>query len=139
LNAQSLSSATIYTFQAGPDAGMEIEVSSADIRLSQLKLAADNVSTIKDARLALEHIEYAIEKVTDQRARIGAQVSRMMFTLEGNNEYVNNASQAESRIRSVDMAAESAKLANQQILKQASISVIGQSNQDNQSVLRLLQ
>ncbi|MDF2578127.1 MAG: flagellin [Chlamydiales bacterium] len=139
LNTQSLSSATTYTFQAGPDAGMEIEVSSADVRLSQLKLAADNVSTIKDARLALEHIEYAIEKVTDQRARIGAQVSRMMFTLEGNNEYVNNASQAESRIRSVDMAAESAKLANQQILKQASISVIGQSNQDNQSVLRLLQ
>jgi flagellin len=50
----------------------------------------------------------------------------------------NNLESANSRILDVDIAAESANLAKQNILQQAGTSMLAQANMSSQSVLRLL-
>jgi len=63
--------------------------------------------------------------------RLGSTINNLSITVE-------NLSAAESRIRDVDVAYETAQLTRNQILQQASIAVLGQANALPQSALRLL-
>jgi len=63
--------------------------------------------------------------------RLGSTINNLSITVE-------NLSAAESRIRDVDVAYETAQLTRNQILQQASIAVLGQANSLPQSALRLL-
>ena len=52
--------------------------------------------------------------------------------------YTENLSAANSRIRDTDIAEESAELVKQNILTQATISVLGQANTNPQAALKLI-
>lgn len=128
-----------YRFQVGSDAGMSVDFQSADIQLVKLGISNLSVSSLDKAQAAIKPLQDAIDKVANQRAIIGAQVSRLNFIHSANASFADNIAAAESRIRDVDIAAETSRLTNAQIMAQTGISVLSQANVAKQNVLRLLQ
>jgi flagellin len=97
-----------------------------------------DVTTADNAQDAIAAIDYAIKGIDSQRADLGAVQNRMDFTLNNLSNIQNNVSDARSRIQDVDFASESAELSKQQILSQASSSMLAQANQLPQVALSLL-
>lgn len=82
-----------------------------------------------NARGFLNTLDNAIKTIIDQRANIGALQNRLQSTHQNLETYRENIMAAESRVRNVDIAAITAELAKNQILQQASVSVMSQANQ----------
>jgi len=77
--------------------------------------------------------------VSAQRATLGAAQNRLEATINNISTQFNNLSAANSRIRDVDVAEETAALARHRILMQSGVSVLAQANQLPQLALQLLQ
>jgi flagellin len=133
------SPANAYTFQIGADADMAIEFEGADVRLTHLGISRLEVGTNEGATIAISKLAKAVDTVASQRAMMGSQVSRMNFIYAANQGYANNIAAAESRLRDVDIALETSRMTQAQILAQTGISVLAQANAAQQNVLRLLQ
>lgn len=88
---------------------------------------------------ALSAIETAINAVSTQRATLGAKQNRLEYTSNNLGTTVENLTAAESRIRDTDMASEMVRLTKNNILLQASQSMLAQANSQPQGVLSLLQ
>ena len=73
------------------------------------------------------------------RGTLGAVQNRLGSTIQNLAITSENLASAESRIRDVDVAFETAQLTRNNILQQASISVLSQANAQPQSALQLLQ
>jgi flagellin len=97
-----------------------------------------NISTQLDANLAIDQIDYAINKVSLVRAKLGAVENRLNHKINVLNENVQNLSEAESRIRDADLAEEALKLARLQILAQAQQAVLGVIMRNQYGILELL-
>lgn len=97
-----------------------------------------NVSTQDAADEAITAINNAIETVSAERSNLGATQNRLDHTISNLNNSSENLSAAESRIRDVDMAKEMMEMTKNNILSQASQSMLAQANQQPQSVLQLL-
>ncbi len=137
-------------FQVGADAGQSITVAFTDMRATAIGTGAGNqvadkvadnqaVSTPGKADALLTILDDALLDVSTQRGILGAVQNRVDRTIAALGIVVENLSGSESRIRDADIAAVSSTLVTQQILQQASISVLSQANQTPQSVLQLLQ
>ncbi|MDP4093183.1 MAG: flagellin [Bacillota bacterium] len=83
-------------------------------------------------------IDQAIADVSNQRASLGAWQNRLEHTINNLGTSDENLTAAESRIRDVDMAKEMMEFTKNNILSQASTSMLAQANQQPQSVLQLL-
>ncbi|HAP03028.1 MAG TPA: hypothetical protein DCQ87_03240 [Lachnospiraceae bacterium] len=88
---------------------------------------------------AMDKIQKAIDKVSDQRALLGATQNRLEHTIANLDNVSENTQAAESRIRDTDMAKEMVTYSKNNILQQAGQSMLAQANQSNQGVLSLLQ
>ncbi|MFD0590663.1 flagellin [Paenibacillus sp. GCM10027627] len=88
---------------------------------------------------SLGAIETAITNVSTQRATLGAKQNRLEYTSNNLGTTVENLTASESRIRDTDMASEMVKLTKNNILLQASQSMLAQANSQPQGVLSLLQ
>jgi len=128
-----------YQFQVGADSGMLVDFVSADVRTVKLGISRLDVLTTEHAQEAIRSLARAVDQVANQRAILGSQVSRMHFVYSANQGYGNNISAAESRIRDVDIAFETSRMTEAQILAQASLSILTQANASRQNILRLLQ
>ena len=95
-------------------------------------LNADN------ATAAIDTIAAALQKVSDQRATLGAVQNRLEHTIANLDNVVENTTSAESAIRDTDMATEMVRYSNNNILAQAGQAMLAQANQSNQGVLSLL-
>jgi flagellin len=91
-----------------------------------------------NARGAIETIKAALQKVSDQRAELGAVQNRLEHTIKNLDNVVENTTSAESQIRDTDMATQMVSYSNNNILAQAGQSMLAQANQSNQGVLSLL-
>ncbi|WP_311406606.1 flagellin N-terminal helical domain-containing protein [Liquorilactobacillus uvarum] len=100
--------------------------------------ASDGVSQSK-ASSAITSIDSAIKQVSDQRAQLGAAQNRLTHTVNNLGTTEENLSEANSRIRDVDMAEEMTNFTKANILTQASTSMLAQANSMPNSVLSLLQ
>ena len=114
--------------------GVNLTTAATGLSLAGTSLATDTV-----AETALAAIDAAIGVVSDAFSQIGAKQNRLEYASANVNTAIENFSAAESVIRDADMAAEMAELTKNQILQQASVSVLAQANQAPQLVLRLLQ
>ncbi len=83
-------------------------------------------------------IDSAIQKLNDNRSSLGALQNRLQSTINNLAIYKENLSTANSRIRDTDMAEESSELTKNNILTNATVSVLGQANQNPQLALKLL-
>ncbi|MCO4753804.1 MAG: flagellin FliC, partial [Bacteriovoracaceae bacterium] len=87
---------------------------------------------------SLQRLDDALVQVNGFRAELGALQNRLTSVTNNLGVTEENFSQANSRIRDVDVAAETAKLTKNQILNQAGVSVLSQANQAPNFALKLL-
>ena len=97
-----------------------------------------NLDTVANSQTAIDKIDTLIKKVDSFRADLGAAQNRLESTISNQENVIENVSDARSRIKDVDYASETAKMAQQQILQQASTSMLSQANQKNSIALNLL-
>jgi flagellin len=106
------------------------------------KISITGVSTVGFTGLksttTLTNVSAAIEKVATQRANLGAVQNRLEYTSNNLGTTVENLTASESRIRDTDMAKEMVALSKNNILLQASQSMLAQANSAPQGVLSLL-
>ncbi len=95
-------------------------------------------TSAQNATFAIDAIQDAINRVSNQRSTLGAVQNRLEHTITNLNNVVENTTSAESQIRDTDMATEMVKFSNANILQQAGQSMLAQANQSNQGVLSLL-
>jgi flagellin len=114
------------------------ESGDIDAGLSTLDLDCLAVDSKDGAQDSLENIDAAIETVSGQRATLGALQNRLVSTSQNLQISIENQSAANSRIRDVDYAAETAKNATNNILRNAGTSVLAQANSTGQGALRLI-
>ncbi len=129
-----LASAGSVTFQVGANDGETISASTISlgsaVGTAYMSLGASN---------SISAIDSAIDAISAQRSIFGAVSNRLDHALNAAATYQQNLTAANSRIVDVDMASETVKLTNNQILSQAGIAMLSQANQQPQSVLKLLQ
>ena len=140
-----LQSGAATTFQIGVDATSNdrISVSAVDARASSIGLLRSTgnyagISSVASAQNTLALIDSAISNVASLRASFGTVQNRLESSIRSLAVATENASAAESRIRDVDFASETAELTRNQVLQQAGISVLAQANVSTQSALSLL-
>jgi flagellin len=80
-----------------------------------------------------------LDEIAGRRATNGGQVNRLQSALSNVQSQITNITAAKGRIMDVDIASESANLARQQILVQASAAMVAQANSANNVALQLLQ
>jgi len=131
-------SAATIGIQVGIDSGEMIVMNMADMTASALALTGD-VTSAANASTALGVLDSAIDTVTTGRGLFGAGINRMNSAIQSIASARENLSAAESRIRDVDVAMETADLTRNTILQQASVSVLSQANTQPQLALSLLQ
>jgi flagellin len=98
-------------------------------------------STITSATLAaaaLTDVTAAITQLATDRSNVGANEERLTYTGDELGVLSDNLTAANSTISDVDVATESTKYAEYQILVQSGTSMLAQANQNPQSVLKLL-
>ncbi len=93
----------------------------------------------EEARDLLGYIDGAMTELNSRRGNIGALYNRLEGTAQNLMISIENLSASESRIRNVDVAAESANMIQHQILQQASNTILMQANQSPSLALSLLQ
>jgi len=97
-----------------------------------------SVATQEDAQAVLAGMDALVAVVDKKRAELGATQNRFQSTIRNQGNVSENLSEAKSRIKDADFAAETAKLTQAQILQQASQTILAQANQRPQAALQLL-
>jgi flagellin len=141
-NGQQLitSAATEVGFQVGINNASEdrIVVTFGGVNLAALTNSTSVSGSAGNARGALDVIDASLTRVSTARARFGAVMNRLETTASNIQTVRLNLSAANSRIRDVDVAQESADQSRNQVLLQAGTSVLAQANQSPQQALSLL-
>ena len=135
--------AKTFTFQIGANAGQSLSVAITAMDGTSLLASTDAQFSINaagtNAGKMINNIDAAIAKVSDQRADLGAVQNRLEHTINNLTATNENLSDANSRIRDVDMAEEMMTFTKSNILSQAATSMLAQANAMPNSVLNLLQ
>jgi len=124
--------------QSGTEAEVGMYVTIDEMNTDVLGIKGLDVSTVESAKRAISAVKGALQKVTENRSKIGAQQNRLEHTVANEENIVENTAAAESQIRDTDMAKEMVRLSNINILEQAGNAMMAQANQSNQGVLSLL-
>ena len=103
-----------------------------------LNVAVETLSSHANAQNAITALDTAITTINTSRGNLGASVNRLESTATNLATMKENTSASESRIRNVDVAAESANLTKNNILQQASAAMLAQANQGPSLALQLL-
>lgn len=125
-------------FLVGANADQNISVSLASVALTDLSIGSLTVATSGGASAALTSLDQAISQVGGNRADLGALQNRFQSTIRNLTNISENITGARSRIMDTDFAKETAELTRNQIIQQASTSILGQANQRPQAALSLL-
>jgi flagellin len=149
-NASSLNNGTIditsdstdITLQIGADNTTQDQLafnlgSMTDEGLG-ISLSKLDGATGADAQSAIDQLDAAIAKVSDERSNVGALQNRLEFTSSNLMNSIQNNAASMSTIRDADFAAEAADLAKNRILVQSGTSMLAQANSLSQNVLALI-
>jgi len=146
------------TLQVGADNGQTLDVSLSSFSTatgdsledlgvavgSYTTLATDGATTagvgsfIANASKLISAADDALKLISNKRAELGSVQNRLDHTIAVQQVASDNLSAANSRIRDVDVAKESAEMTKNNILMQAAVSVLSQANQAPQMALKLL-
>jgi flagellin len=115
---------------------------SLDIKAALIDIAsvatAGSLLSHASAQTAIATLDDAIDEINVARGQLGAYTNRLEYTAQNLATNIENTAASESRVRNVDVAMESANLARNQILQQASQAMLSQANQAPQLALQLL-
>lgn len=135
MRAQALSISTIDTTDTKYASGASNKLTDNASGTDEYALS---VKSAESAGNAISVINKAINKVSTERAKLGAYQNRLEHTIANLNTASENLSASESRIRDVDMAKEMMNYSKNNILSQAAQAMLAQANQQPQGVLQLL-
>lgn len=135
------SSTTVeFAVGIGDEAGVDtISVTLDSVRTTDLSIDTIDIGSSGDVSVALNAIDNAIDTISEFRGRLGSTENRLNSAIANLQQRVESLTAAESRIRDVDVAKESADLTRNNILQQASLAILAQANLQPQSALQLLQ
>ncbi|TCI22396.1 flagellin Hag [Exiguobacterium sp. SL-9] len=153
--ASGVAGAADLNFHIGANAGQTLVLSISQMdsttlgtgagdKLTDLAVAnVDDVGTttgglLDGSNAAITVVNDAIEMVSAERSKLGANQNRLEHTINNLSTSAENLQAAESRIRDVDMAKEMMNFTKNNILNQAAQAMMAQSNQQPQAVLQLL-
>ena len=136
------STANTITLQVGLQAlsSDQIKVTLGGVSLATISGSgvALSGSTEASALSSLSTIDTAISNVSTARSSFGAAMNRLEVAQSNIQTMRLNLSAANSRIRDVDVASETAQMSRNQVLSQAGLAVLAQANQLPQMALNLL-
>ena len=136
--ASGVSGKGMSTLVAGiSDIGTGLTAATAGF--SNITASGISVSSQVNAQQVLAAMDSMIAVVDKKRAELGAVQNRFQSTIRNQANISENLSAAKSRIKDADFAAGTANLTKNQILQQASQTILGQANQRPQAALSLLQ
>jgi flagellin len=117
---------------------ISFNASAANATLEALGMSTESVGQKEMAQTSIESVDKALISVNAIRANFGAMQNRLTST--SNNIAISdeNLSAANSRVRDADIAAETSEMARNNILMQAGVSVLAQSNNMSNVALKLL-
>lgn len=125
-------------FMVGANQGQVVKLGIANMSSESLRIEGLKVNTMLNAQNAVSVIDWAINRVSTERAKLGALENRLEHVVANLGIAQENLTAAESRIRDVDMALEVSKLTRSQVLLQSGVAMLAQANAIPQSVLALL-
>jgi flagellin len=111
----------------------------SDVNVDKLGLEENGVSTKFKAQRSLAAVDIAIDQVSSIRGELGAIDNRLSSSIKNIGISIENLTAANSRIKDVDLASETAEMTQRNILMQAGISVLTQANSIPKMALQLLQ
>ena len=135
------SAAGMVTIQIGTELGDTIDIDLSDTSSSALGLfgASFDITTSTNAVDLLDSIDSAIDTLVSTRGRLGASQNRLETAIRSIQNAEEKLASAESRIRDVDVAEETADMTRNAIVQQAAVSVLAQANLQSRIALTLLQ
>ncbi len=129
-------------FQVGAFSGeqnvIQFEADKTDVTVSALGIDGSGVTSKEDAKDSISVVDDAINAVSGQRAELGAIQSRLQSTVANLEIQAINQEAARSTIEDVDVAAATAEMASNNVIKSAGISTLAQANNIPNSALRLI-
>ena len=130
-------------FQVGSHANQTINVKFKSMstllgNVNPGSMTGVSLTSAVNSQSSITNLDKMIAKVDSYRATLGATQNRLESTISNQENVIENVSDARSRIKDVDYASETAKMAQQQILQQASTAMLSQANQKNSIALNLL-
>lgn len=135
---------TSMSFHVGWENGDANRIGSGQLIMSQSlngmagSLRTQTVSTRGGASAAVSLLNDKLSQVQTARATWGAIMNRLDYTLNNLQSVKTNTESARSRIQDTDYAKEAANLSRTQVLQQAGMAMLSQSNQNSQNVMSLL-
>lgn len=125
-------------FHIGANADQRTQVYIGTMTQEGLNVNGLSLSTPNNSNSAILRIDNALNRISKQRADLGAYQSRFEHAVKGIMSGFENLQAAESRIRDTDMAEEMVDYVKNQILVQTSTAMLAQANMKPSSVLYLL-
>lgn len=117
---------------------IKYDSTDTDTTTASLALTGEGIATKESAQLSLGKLDDALVRINGTRANLGALQNRLQSASNTIAIAEENFSAANSRIRDVDVAAETADMAKNNILTQAGVSVLAQANQAPNAALKLI-
>ncbi len=135
----TFSSANAFVVSTADNAADGTAVFENAATASNLESVAEiDLTTVEGAAKAINVLDAAIGKISQQRSDLGAISNRLDSTISNLTNISSNVQGAKSQITDADFAAESTNLARGQILSQAATAMLAQANSSKQGVLSLL-
>ncbi|NNM68067.1 MAG: flagellin [Spirochaetales bacterium] len=97
-----------------------------------------SLASPSQANMAIAKLDFALQKISSQRANLGAYQNRLQLAGKGVAVAAENLTASESQIRDTDMAKTMVDYTKNQILSQAGTAMLAQANVNTRSVLQLL-
>jgi len=141
-NGQAVFSAntlTIFMSDSSSTGTTQVAATLTALTAAALTLTGTKLDNAADAATALTAINTAIAAVALERGNLGAVSNQLSAATNVMNNQITNLTSAESGIMDANMGVETANLSKYSILQQTGIAALQQSNQMQQSILKLLQ
>ena len=123
----------------GANEGQLLDISIGRLDTTTLNLNNLSVISIADSQKAITKADQALDNINQTRAIIGAQMNRLDYTISNLDVARENMAIADSRIRELDIAEASTRLASEQTILQAASAMLAQANQLPSYAMQLLQ
>ena len=105
---------------------------------TSLAINGGDVTSFGNSQTAITALDTAIQSLSTVREGFGSTMNRLGFAVTNLQSQQTNMSAAVSRMRDVDIASETAKMSQNQVLSQAGVAILSQANQAPQLALSLL-
>jgi flagellin len=131
-------------FHMGPNANQRVRVFIGTMTAQAFRMKdatgklAITLTSPGGANATIGVMDAALQKLSKQRADLGAYYNRLEHTAKGLMTAYENVQASESRIRDTDMAEEMVDFTKNTVLVQSGTAMLAQANLQPQSVLRLL-